>query len=272
LKSIALPRLDRIANALFPPACPICRADIDTPRGLCPDCWRDLAFLDGPGCQYCSRPIPGALPGESGLVCDDCLHHLPLWQRGMAVFRYEGSGRKLVLALKHGDRQDLVPPLGTWALRRAGPLIAAADLIAPVPLHWTRRLKRRGNQAAELARWLARASGKTRAFRPRLLIRNRATHSQDGKDRAARRANLAGALALGTGARVQGKRVLLVDDVLTTGATLNAATAILKAGGARAVDILVLALVVRDRAGYMPDPDDEGVGRPADRPEKECAR
>lgn len=245
-----------LSKALFPAACPLCRAATVHQAGLCASCWREMAFLGSPGCRTCSRPIPGATEDETDLVCEACLTHPPAWDTGLAVFRYEGAGRRLILALKHGDRHDLVPVLGRWALRRAAGLIGQADLIAPVPLHWRRRLKRRGNQSAELARWLAHAADQRRAYAPRLLVRTRATSSQDGKNRAQRHANLSGALGLGKDARrlTSTSRVLLIDDVLTTGATLNAATAVLKAAGVPTVDVLVLALVMRDDTAYMVDP------------------
>lgn len=241
-----------LRESLFPPVCPTCGAETGTARTLCAACWRDIAFLDARGCRYCSRPIPGLAPDDPHAVCEECLRHPPAWDRGRATFRYEGPGRRLVLGLKHGDRLDTVPMLGAWALRAGRDLVDAADLIAPVPLHWTRRLKRRANQSAELARWLAGAAGKPAAFAPRLLLRLRRTQSQDGKDRAARAANVEGALSLGPeAARLAGARVLLVDDVLTTGATLNAAAHLARAGGARGVDVLVLALVVRDEFAYV---------------------
>ncbi len=250
-----------IRETLFPPVCPTCGAETGAARTLCAACWRDIAFLDAGGCRHCSRPIPGLAPEDPDPVCEECLRHPPAWDRGRAAFRYEGPGRRLVLGLKHGDRLDTVPMLGAWALRAGRDLVDDAHLIAPVPLHWTRRLKRRANQSAELARWLARAAGKPSAFAPRLLLRPRRTESQDGKDRDARAANLDGALCLGPeAARLPGSRVLLVDDVLTTGATLNEAARLALAGGASGVDVLVLALVVRDGSAYLlPAPEAEDM-------------
>ncbi|HLS18961.1 MAG TPA: ComF family protein [Paracoccaceae bacterium] len=251
MRRIALPLAPALASlreALFPPLCPGCGEETGV-AGLCPTCWRETRFLDAHGCRYCSRPIIRA-GAEDEALCDDCLRWPPLWQRGRAVFHYESVGRRLVLALKHGDRLDLVPMLGAWMLRAGRDLLHEADLIAPVPLHWTRRVKRRTNQAAELARFLAPRAGAR--HEPRLLLRGRRTSVQDGKNRAARAENVAGAFTSGPGARaIRGKRVILIDDVLTTGATLSECARLCLASGARAVDVLVLALVVREEFPYL---------------------
>lgn len=251
MRRIALPLVPALIGfreALFPPLCPGCGEETGV-AGLCPACWRETRFLDAHGCRHCSRPIIGA-GAEDDPLCDDCLRWPPLWQRGRAVFHYDAVGRRLVLALKHGDRLDLVPMLGRWMLRAGRDLLQDADLIAPVPLHWTRRVKRRSNQAAELARFLAPRAGAR--YEPRLLLRGRRTAVQDGKNRAARAENVAGALAPGPGARsICGQRVVLIDDVLTTGATLNECARLCLASGASAVDVLVLALVVREEFPYL---------------------
>lgn len=251
MRRIALPLtpvLATLREALFPPLCPGCGEETDV-TGLCPACWREVRFLDAFGCRHCSRPIIG-VDADDEAFCDDCLRWPPLWERGRAVFHYDAVGRRMVLALKHGDRLDLVPMLGAWMLRAGRDLLGDADLIAPVPLHWTRRVRRRTNQAAELARWLAARSGA--GYEPRLLLRRRRTSFQDGKDRRLRTENVADAFAPGPGARdLHGRRVVLIDDVLTTGATLNECARLCLAAGAKAVDVLVLALVVRDEFAYL---------------------
>ncbi len=245
------------ADAILPPGCTACGADTATGWSLCARCWGETAFLASNGCVTCGREIPalGSRPDAAphGLRCASCQRHPPLWDRGAAVLAYEGAGRHLVLGLKHGDRLDTLPMLGSWMLRAGGGLLAEADLIIPVPMHWTRRLARRFNQSAELALAAARAAGRAAAFAPDLLRRVRRTPSQDGRDRAARAENLKGAFALAPGVapRIAGRRVLLVDDVLTTGATLNGCTEVCRGAGAAAIHILVLALVSFDEAPYL---------------------
>jgi len=252
----ATPLAGGLIDVLFPPACPVCRAETASPQSLCAACWAEVEFLSGPGCSACGRPIPGLEAPEAGFRCDTCQVHPPAWDLGAAVFAYEGAGRRLVLRLKHGDRLDMLPMLGAWMLRAGRMLADRADLVVPVPMHWTRRLRRRFNQSAELARALAHAAGNPGAHAPDLLRRRRRTASQDGRDRAARAENVKGAIAAapGAGTRIAGRRVLLVDDVLTTGATLNAAATACRDAGASGVDILVLALVSFEELPYLRSP------------------
>ena len=242
-----------LVDALFPPACPACRGETATGQTLCQACWAETTFLSGNGCITCGREIPGLGNNEVSFHCDTCQAHPPLWDRGAAVFAYEGAGRRLVLGLKHGDRLDMLPMLAGW-MRRAGRELADnADLVIPVPMHWTRRLKRRFNQSAELARALSLTTGRPGAYSSGLLRRTRRTASQDGRDRAGRAENIRGCIELapGAAAAIAGRRVLLIDDVLTTGATLNAAAGVCRMAEAATIDILVLALVSFDEAPYL---------------------
>lgn len=230
--------LNAVVDAVFPPRCLACPSPTAVAHGLCGDCWRETHFISGAACRRCGVPLPGEVGAED--VCDGCLHHPPAWDRGAAALLYGGAGRRMVLALKHGDRLDTARPLAGWMAAAGRELVAEADLIAPVPLHWRRLAKRRYNQSAELARPIARAAG--RPLVADLLFRRRATAPQSG-GRAARAENQAEAFALSPRRSVAGRRVLLVDDVLTTGATLSGCAEALRAAGAAGVDVLVLARV-----------------------------
>ena len=229
-----------MVRVVYPARCMVCDTYTDAPHGLCPDCWADTHFISGSTCVTCSAPLVGEVVGAQ---CDTCLAFPPPWARGIAVLEYDGGGRKMVLALKRHDRLDLAPALAKWMQRAAEPIRAEVDLIAPVPLHASRFLRRKFNQSAELARPLAVAMG--RKYVPDLLTRVRKTESQMGKDRAERLENLQAAITPTPRHRsaIAGKKVLLVDDVLTTGATLGACTEACFAAGAANVNILVLARV-----------------------------
>ncbi|MBY8974661.1 ComF family protein [Rhodobacteraceae bacterium NNCM2] len=255
--------VSRVLDTLLPPICPITGAEVGAAGALSPEAWGELAFIAAAGCRKCGREIAELAPGEEDFTCDTCRAFAHSWDRGRAAFRYEGSGRRLVLSLKHGDRLDLVPTLARWMRNAAGPLVDEADLIIPIPLHWSRLLARRYNQSAELARVIAAQAGKSRAYAPGVLVRRKRTPKQEGLDRAGRIANVGDAMAITRPGRrrLAGKRVLLVDDVMTTGATLDAAAQICLAGGAKAVDVIVSALVNFDRAPYVAasNPDEERI-------------
>jgi predicted amidophosphoribosyltransferase len=229
-----------LLNTLYPPRCLACTEATDAARGLCSACWADTHFISGGTCARCGVPLMGAGADDA---CEGCDRHPPAWDRGAAAMLYKGAGRRMVLALKHGDRLDMVRPLAGWMAAAGRDLLTGADLIAPVPLHWRRLARRRYNQSAELARRLAGLSGKPAAVG--LLVRRRATTPQEGMDRAARAANQAGAFSVAPrqAAAVAGRAVLVVDDVMTSGATLSACADTLRAAGAARVDVLVLARV-----------------------------
>lgn len=233
-----------LVDLVYPPLCIVCREPVGDPDGLCPACWNGMHFIDGAVCRSCGLPFE--VDAGPDMVCAACLAHPPHFDRACAVLSYDESSRGPVLALKHADRLDLVPAFARWLERAGRDLLDGSDLIVPVPLHRTRLWKRRYNQSAELARALCRRTGL--AYAPHLLERVKPTPSQGAMPSAeARRRNVRGAFRVPTKARaaVKGKRVLVVDDVLTTGATVSAAARALKRAGASRVAVLALARVVR---------------------------
>jgi ComF family protein len=237
----------KILDLVYPPLCISCREPVTDPGSLCPACWQALAFLDGPVCTACGLPFEVDPGGET--LCATCLARPPAFDKARAILRYDEASKHAILALKHADRLDLVPAFGRWLERAGKELLATSDLIVPVPLHRLRLWQRRYNQAAELARALSRRTGLS--CEPLLLERKRPTRSQGEMPSArARRRNVLGAFSVTKARRaaLKGKRVLLIDDVMTTGATVDACARTLKRAGAAAVHVLAIARVVRPPA------------------------
>jgi len=245
-------RVQGALRLLYPPQCVACGELADAEFGLCGKCWREAGFISGLVCDCCGAPLPGGPDGPGAVAeapealrCDDCLAIARPWKRGRAAFLYGETGRRIALALKHGDRTDLARPAADWMLKAAGPILVPGMLVAPIPLHWFRLFRRRYNQSALLAERLAHEA--RLAYCPDLLVRSRGTPSQDGRDRAGRFANVAGAIRPHPArkGRLMGRHVLLVDDVMTSGATFAAAAEACLAAGAREVSVLALARVAK---------------------------
>ncbi len=239
-------RLQTAIRAVFPPECLCCGDRVETAFAICGGCWADTPFILGAACGLCGVPLPGKAERDEVLRCDDCLTIARPWDAGCAVFVYAGNAKRLVLGLKHGDRAEVARAAGPWMARAGGDLLAGDPLIVPVPLHWRRLLTRRFNQSALLAHALARETGRT--CLPDALVRVRSTGSQDGRNHAARFANLEGAIRPhpARGKWLAGRNVVLIDDVMTSGASFAAATAACIAAGAVNVRVIALARVAKD--------------------------
>jgi ComF family protein len=233
-----------VLDALFPPLCVSCRGRVSQAHSLCATCWSAISFIEEPFCASCGTPFDMDPGGETR--CGPCLAKSHDFTKARALFRYDEASKPLILSFKYGDRLDHAPAFARWLERTGRPMLDDTDLIIPVPLHRWRLWKRRYNQASILAARMARLSG--RPFDPLALERKRPTKNQGEMPSAkARRRNVLGAFRVPpakTGA-VKGRKILLVDDVFTTGATLDACARALKRAGAARVDALALARVVR---------------------------
>ena len=230
-------------SLVLPPLCLSCRAVVAEPGTLCSECWGKISFLAPPYCAACGHPFEVDL--GAGTLCGACVEQPFPFHRARAVFRYDEASRALILRFKHADRLEGVPAFAKWMARAGLELLQDSPLIIPVPLHRWRLLGRRYNQAALLALALGRETGA--AVDVLSLVRHRFTPVQGHLGRAERARNVRGAFSVPPKRRpkVEGRRVVLVDDVMTTGITLaECALALLKAG-ATSVDVLTLGRVIR---------------------------
>jgi ComF family protein len=230
-----------VLGVALPQLCVACREPVEG-EGLCGACWSKLSFIAPPYCERLGIPFPFD-PGP-GTLSMEAIADPPAYGRARAAVRFDETARVLVHAFKYGDRLDLAPVMGRWMANAGRELTARADLMIPVPLHWRRQWARRFNQSALLADVVAKASGLRVSHRA--LRRLKATAQQVGLARTERALNVQGAFGVRPGARreLAGRRLVLVDDVLTSGATIEACTRALLRAGAAGVDVLVFARVV----------------------------
>ena len=233
---------ETLLGLLLPRRCLACGATVESDGALCAECWPHIRLLAPPCCACCGLPFD--YDQGTDAVCAGCAAWLPVFDRARAVFAYDDASRGPVLAFKHADRTDAAPAFVRMMIQAAGDLLAEDPLIVPVPLHRSRLLMRRYNQAAVLGNALAKQTGLVAV--PDLLVRRRRTPSQGGLGASARRRNVRGAFAVreGRNSVLRDRRVLLIDDVMTTGATVEACARPLLRAGAQAVDVLTLARVI----------------------------
>jgi len=237
-------RLGRAAlDLLLPPQCLTCDAPVGEPGLLCAACFRETGFVTAPMCACCGVPFSHVGQGGAEQLCPTCRAGQPAFDSARAALRYDGQARRIVLPFKHADRIEVARGLVVLMARAGAALLERAEVLVPVPLHRRRLFSRRYNQAALLARGLGRA-----AHRPAVLdalARHRATAPLGERSAAERAAAVDGVFAVRPNrcAAIDGRRVLLIDDVMTSGATANECARTLRAAGAVAVDVLVAARV-----------------------------
>jgi ComF family protein len=236
----------RLVDLVYPPSCIACGAAIAGTEALCAACWRQMPFLSKPVCDRYGTPLPvefGDVRKGGASLSPAAITDPPVFGRARAVARYDGVARDLVHRLKYGDRTELAPVMGQWMAREGAEILDGATLLLPVPLHFFRLWRRKFNQASLLAEAISKHTGIPVAHET--LRRVRATRPQVGLTRAERAANLEKAFAIHEPGRfsITGRRVIIVDDVMTTASTGNAAARTLLKAGAASVDLLVFALV-----------------------------
>jgi ComF family protein len=233
-----------LLDLVYPPSCLACRRAVAQHGALCATCWREIAFIERPFCERLGTPFERDL-AQPGLISPEAAANPPVFRSARAVARYDSDkARALTHRLKYHDRLELAGPMGRWMARAGADLLVDADLLVPVPLHRMRLAARRFNQSAELARAISRDCGAP--VETQALLRVKATAPQVGLSRAQRAANLSGAFKIDPerAPLLEGRNIVLVDDVLTTGSTANAAARALLKGGAAQVDLLVFARAV----------------------------
>lgn len=242
IKSLANAAASWPARMLFPPVCPGCRRQVTQPGALCGACWPRLRFLEKPWCEVMGTPF--AHDFGAGFLSAEAIANPPPFARARAAVAYSGVARQMVQGLKFRDRTDLAPWMARWMLRAGSELIAEAEVVVPVPLHWRRFFWRQFNQSAELARTIAALA--ELPFAPTAVRRVKRTRQQVGLGQREREDNVRAAFTVPAQAEIEihGRRVLVIDDVYTTGATVAAVTRALKKGGASAVDVLTFARVL----------------------------
>ncbi|MDR2723606.1 MAG: ComF family protein [Holosporaceae bacterium] len=230
--------VSKFRDICFPITCCNCGKIVDS-EGLCLDCWKKIKWLSDPKCKICGTPFEI----DINALCPMCIKKKPYFDKAISTFEYDDFSKSLVLKFKHGDATYICQQLAVWLYRVSGEVIKNSDIIIPVPIHFFKRLKRKYNQSELLAQRLGKFGGIP--YEPRVLRKKKHTQQQEGLSRNARLKNINGSFDVAPkyAHLLHGKTIILVDDVLTTGATANECSKILKRAGAGKVVVLTMARV-----------------------------
>ena len=238
---------NKLVNYIFPAQCIICKNIIENNDGICFECLKEIEFISEPRCAYCGFPFEIMYPNEKTkskyFVCPKCLEKKPKFDKSLSVVRYNDASKKIILPFKHADRTNYAKIMGKMMASTLSPFKEKFDIIMPVPLHLKRMVKRKYNQSALLANVIAKILKKPVVYNS--LVRTKFKESQGHLSLKDRKLNVKEAFKIKNPLKVKGKNVLLVDDVLTTGATLNECAKILKKAGAKKVIAITFARVVK---------------------------
>jgi ComF family protein len=235
-----------LIDFVIPPRCILCQAIIITPGYVCGECWGKLSLISNPYCDQCGFPFEFEV--DAHMACGPCLKNPPAYGKARSTLVYDDASKSLILKFKHGDGTYLAPAFTDWMFQAGAELFTSADFLIPVPLHWQRLIRRRYNQAALLTKGLAHKTKKPALLNALKRIKN--TPSQGHLTASEREQNVKNAFTLNPRYtnRLKGKRVLLIDDVLTSGATIKACTKVLLKHEILSVDILTLARTVKSQS------------------------
>ncbi len=231
-------------DVLLPPRCLATGEIVDAPGMISPAFWAQLQFVEAPFCKACGIPFSFDIANDS--LCAACMDREPVFDSARSAVIYNEASRKMILSFKYGDRLHAVHTFAPWMLRAGREMIGQADFIVPVPLHHRRLRERRFNQSALLAQEIAKKSGKPHAYIPDALRRTRHTVPQQGLNFKERGKNVQGAFAVNEKYSLKNKTILLIDDVFTSGATLNECARVMKAAKAECVSVLTIARVTKE--------------------------